>query len=201
MNYVQGEMLTLSMKKCRHPFTGKRFFPGIKYVPAAAALVLLLAPSPSAADTLYRRNLNCDQQSTEQAARICRVMEQEIEWTWLGHAIISPGYRMTLASELKVYCKLPIRVDDTATLIAMSLHPEYRANAAQVQVRNGARGLLKMLGQRALDRFPDPAGMPKTIRASAQYLKDEIALAIRPDSSSVYAPSHPAYILRHGCRN
>jgi hypothetical protein len=64
MNYVQGEMLTLSIKKCRHPITGKRFFPGIKYVPAAAALVLLLAPSPSAADTLYRRNLNCDQQST-----------------------------------------------------------------------------------------------------------------------------------------
>lgn len=159
----------------------------------------LLAPPSAAADTLLHRDLQCDQYSKPRAAVICRITEQEMEWTWLGHAIIAPGYRITLEGQLRTYCKAEITPEDTAILVELALDPRYQQNPAQVLVQDSARDLLKLLGQAALDQFPTPADLPESVRTAAPYLKQEIAIAIGNESSSVYSPSHPAYILREGC--
>ena len=49
------------------------------------------------------RNLGCDQQPGR-AQEICRRLEREMQWTWTGHAGISPGWRVTFEDVARTYC-------------------------------------------------------------------------------------------------
>ena len=31
-------------------------------------------------------------------------MQREMQWTWIGHAIVSPGWRVTFQSVARTYC-------------------------------------------------------------------------------------------------
>ena len=164
-----------------------------------AALLLFLAPLPAAAGSLYSRDLVCQQQPSDRAKKICRALERELEWTWKGHAIISPSYRMTIDGERRVFCQLPITVKDVIVLVNMALDSVFGDNMSQAQIDNGSRSLLKLLGQQAIDRFPSTDNIPdKTRRLSAEYLKKEIQMSIS-SPSNIFNPSHPNYILRDGC--
>jgi hypothetical protein len=58
-----------------------------------------LLPDPG----MGSRNLGCDKQPGR-AQAICRRLEHEMQWTWAGHAIISPGWRVTFKSIVRTYC-------------------------------------------------------------------------------------------------
>ena len=168
----------------------------------AAVLFLPGLCLPAAAEGLYSRDLNCEEQASDRAREICHALEGALEWTWKGHAIISPSYRVTSESERRVFCELPITASDTHTLVNMALDSDFRYTKAEARISNGSRGLLKLLGQQALDHFPGPDDLSgkhsKTRRNALEYLKQEIEGAIsRPEN--IYNPSHRNYILRGGC--
>lgn len=166
----------------------------------AVAIFLCLFAFPSAAGGLYSRDLDCGSQPSARGKKICRALEQALAWTWTGHAIISPSFRVNTESVRDVYCSLPITAEDTRTLIDMVVSPEVIAEFWQSQLDNGVRSLLSMLGQHSLDQFPplESIADPRK-RHTAQYLKEHISLTIAESSSSIFSPSHRLYILRDGC--
>ncbi len=165
------------------------------------AWLLELIAADAAAGNLYSRDLDCGKQPEGRAGEICRAMEDALELTWKGHAIISPGFRMTIERERSVYCSLPLTADDTRILVDMVIASDSRGSPAEAQLNNGARSLLALLGQKALERFPEPGELPnnKMKRQIARHLKEEIALLIA-DPVNIYNPAHPKYILGGGCR-
>lgn len=93
-----------------------------------AGLLLLMVSLPAAAGGLYSRDLVCKDQPSDRAKEICRALERELEWTWKGHAIISPSYRMTIDGERRIFCQLPITVKDVGILVNMALDSEFGDN-------------------------------------------------------------------------
>lgn len=163
-------------------------------------LLLFLLPSSTVADSLYTRHLACEEQFTGRSREICQALEHALEWTWTGHAIFSPSYRIKTEGILRAYCSLPVTNKDTEILIDMYFNSEYKDGMGQAQINNGVLDLLSLLGQQALDYFPALDKIPdKRKRNSIKYLKEHISLAIAEDSSSIFNPSHPYYILRDGC--
>ena len=61
------------------------------------------------------RNLGCDQQ-IGRAQEICRRLEHDMQWTWTGHAIISPGWRVTFTTVARAYCAERLTRDDIPAL-------------------------------------------------------------------------------------
>lgn len=165
-----------------------------------AGLVLLLLSSASAADALYSRNLSCEQQSSSRTQEICRALEQALEWTWTGHAILSPSYRVGTQRIRQIYCTLPIMAKDTESLVDMALRSASQSGMVQLQINIGVRSLLLLLGNQALDHFPAlDAILDEGRRRSARGLQEYISLTIAEGSSSIFSPSHAYYILGDGC--
>ena len=61
------------------------------------------------------RDLGCDKQ-TGRAQELCRRLEHDMQWTWTGHAIISPGWRVTFVTIARSYCAEHITIDDIPEL-------------------------------------------------------------------------------------
>lgn len=141
----------------------------------------------------------CNQEATQRARAICHSLEQEMQWEWLGHAIVSPGYRVGFESVRKTYCRLPILAEDTATLVALATS-HWGVGMRDVQIENGARWLLYLLGPSALENFPSPEGISKRIELqAAENLRRDIALTIA-DPGTIWNRSNPQYLLRDGCK-
>ena len=165
-----------------------------------AGMGLLLLSFSAAADGLYTRDLDCERQPSPRAREICRALEGALEWTWTGHAIISPSFRIGFKGIRRVYCTVPITPRDTGLLVEMEFDSGLQTGMKLAQINNGVRWLLSMLGKQALDHFPDVNQIAeKSRRNRAQYLKKMIALDIDEGSPSIFNPSHPQYILREGC--
>lgn len=117
---------------------------------AGFGLLLILASSSGvAAASLYSRNLSCQRWSAARANEICKTLEREMEWTWTGHAIVSPSYRVTFETVRRTYCALSVSAQDTAVLVDMVLTLERKSdgNMARAQLINGSRFLLSLLGK------------------------------------------------------
>ena len=84
------------------------------------------------------RKLKCGDYISERAKVICRMFEAEMEWTWTGHAIISPGWRVTWETDRKVWCKAHIKDADTSVLTELSRSKDFR-------LENGASAMLRLL--------------------------------------------------------
>ena len=61
------------------------------------------------------RDLGCDQQRGR-AQEICRRLEREMQWTWTGHAVISPGWRITFEGAARTYCAERVGPEDIEAL-------------------------------------------------------------------------------------
>ena len=68
-----------------------------------------------------------------------------MEWTWFGHAIISPGWRVTWNGLRRVYCREKIGAADLKTLEHLRMSPDWR-------LQDGAADLIRLLS---------PAGEPE----------------------------------------
>lgn len=163
--------------------------------------ILFFLSSSSIADGLYTRDLACEQQPSSRAKEICQALEQSLKWRWTGHAIISPSFRVNFEGVRHAYCTLPITANDTELLVDMAFDSGSRNGMRYVQINNGVRSLLSILGQQALEHFPALDKISDESRRShAQYLKEHISLAIAETSSSIFNPAHRYYILRDGCQ-
>ena len=125
-----------------------------------------------------------------------------MEWTWTGHAIIAPSFRVTFVTVKKVYCVLSITAQDTPSLVRMVVQTERKTDGtmADMQLQNGGRFLLYALGKQALSAFPEQQNnWDKLEQQIAKNLKEEIAL-YSADPGVIWNPANPQYLFRNGCR-
>ena len=166
----------------------------------AALIVLCLLPFQSMAEGLYTRNLECDIQVSIRTIEICTAPQDALEWSWTGHAIISPSFRIDIDRVKDVYCSLPITSGDTSTLIDMAVDSANSSKMYKVQINNGVLSLLSMLGTKAIEQFPAlDIIADERKRIIIRYLKEHVMLTIAESSTSILSPSHPQYVLRDGC--
>ena len=175
----------------------------MKQMLAIAGFAFALANlSPAFAASLYSRNPSCERWLEARTNEICKTLEREMEWTWTGHAILAPSFRVTFETARRTYCALPIAANDAATLVEMVLALERKPDRtmSSAQIGNGGRFLLNLLGRRALDAFPArDKSWDEQSRQIAKNLREEIALAIA-DPAMIWNPANPQYLLREGCR-
>ena len=82
-----------------------------------------------------------------------------MEWTWTGHAIVAPSFRVTFDTVKKVYCALSVSAQDTPSLVNMVVRTERKADGAMadMQLQNGSRFLLYAARQTSLERISSAA--------------------------------------------
>jgi hypothetical protein len=85
------------------------------------------------------RDLQCTAVPDARAQIICRRLEQEMEWTWMGHAIISPGWRVSFKSVRRTYCTENIGPRDISALKML------RQTAKDWRAESGAEFLLRLV--------------------------------------------------------
>lgn len=104
-----------------------------------------LAPSGATAATapaqksMYLRDLNCPAVTDARAGVICRGLQREMEWTWFGHAIVSPGWRVTFGTVVRTYCGEQIGSADIAPLERL------RRSSGDWRAESGADFLLRLV--------------------------------------------------------
>jgi len=88
---------------------------------------------------MISRDIGCATVSPERAKIICQDLSESMEWTWMGHAIISPGWRVTWNGLRQVYCR---QRPDAADLPAL----EYLKRGSDWRLQDGADGLIRLVG-------------------------------------------------------
>ena len=88
---------------------------------------------------MISRDIGCATVSPERARTICQALSESMEWTWMGHAIISPGWRVTWNGLRKVYCRERINAADLPPL-------EYLKQGSDWRLQDGADGLIRLVG-------------------------------------------------------
>jgi hypothetical protein len=167
-----------------------------------ALLLFLSFSSPALAASLYSRNLPCKDWTATRGNEICRTLEREMEWTWTGHAVFSPSFRVTFETVRRTYCIISVSGQDTAALVEMVVAVERKGggSVAQAQLLNGTRFLLYLLGSQALRAFPtDEKDWDDRSRLIAKTLREDIAFN-SADPGMIWNPANPQYLLRQGCR-
>jgi hypothetical protein len=85
------------------------------------------------------RDLGCAAVSDIRASVICRRLQREMQWTWTGHAIISPGWRVTFRSVVRTYCGEKVGSKDVKSLEAL------RRSSTDWRTESGADFLLRLV--------------------------------------------------------
>ena len=62
-----------------------------------------------------------------------------MQWTWMGHAIVSPGWRVTFQSVVRTYCGEKISGKDIKSLEAL------RQSSTDWRTESGADFLLRLV--------------------------------------------------------
>ena len=88
------------------------------------------------------RNLRCAAIPDARAQTICQRLQQEMQWTWTGHAIIAPGWRITFESVRRTYCAEKIGPQDIAALDRL------RQTTTDWRAESGAEFLLRLVRNR-----------------------------------------------------
>ena len=85
------------------------------------------------------RDLGCAAVSDIRGGVICRRLQREMQWTWTGHAIISPGWRVTFQSVVRTYCGEKVGYKDVRSLEAL------RQSSRDWRTESGADFLLRLV--------------------------------------------------------
>jgi hypothetical protein len=166
-----------------------------------ALLLFILASAPvvvAAHDTLLSRDLHCDRFELARSREICRALEREMEWTWMGHAVSWPGFRVTWSTLRRVFCAMRVEPRDTPALVALATW--YREGEQNdMRLEDGATDLLKMMGKSAVDALPAPGSLAtESANMQLRHLKEDLETT-SSDARFIFHPSNPEYILRGGC--
>jgi hypothetical protein len=116
-------------------------------VAVVTALVLAIAwPDKK----MISRDIGCSNVTPERGREICQALSDAMEWTWMGHAIISPGWRVTWDALRRVYCREKISPADLTVLGTMKTGSDWR-------LQDGADGLIRLVGS-----IKSPSNEPET---------------------------------------
>jgi hypothetical protein len=168
---------------------------------SSRALLIVLAVTPACLvgwEGQLSKNLHCERYELARSQEICRALEREMEWTWMGHAIIAPGWRVTWGSLRRVFCTLHIDSRDTLALARIVVwYAKGERNDDRVEF--GSSALLYLLGKNALEALPDPESMPdEESKMRLRHLRRDLVGKVS-NKGFIYHPSNPQYILRDGC--
>jgi hypothetical protein len=67
-------------------------------------------------ESLRWRDLKCASILDARAQAICRRLQQEMQWTWFGHAIIAPGWRVGFETIRRTLCAEHVNLEDVSAL-------------------------------------------------------------------------------------
>ncbi|MGS5087951.1 hypothetical protein ACVC7V_15820 [Hydrogenophaga sp. A37] len=167
----------------------------------------LVSGGAHAAGSLWQRDLKCASEKSERARVICRALEKEMQWAGTGHAMPGlPSFQVTFKTAARVFCRLPIRPEDTPTLVEMGLWHRYAStdhSMRAAQLTKGTTSLLALLGDEAKPHYPSVQAIHKpeawmtdreidTLRHEIENMTDHPA--------SVFSPRSPDFLLKGGCQ-
>ena len=119
------------------PLKKRRIVFSIPILLLLCVVVYGLLPEPG----MGSRDLGCDQQPGR-VQEICRRLEREMQWTWMGHAVISPGWRVTFESVARTYCAERVSPEDVQTL------QNLRQTTKNWRAESGADSLIRLVRNR-----------------------------------------------------
>ena len=76
------------------------------------------------------RNLGCPEFPNPRAREICKALSDSMEWTWSGHGIIWPGWRVTWSALRRAFCAARIGAADLPALEILKSSPDWRLQDA-----------------------------------------------------------------------
>jgi hypothetical protein len=91
---------------------------------------------------MISRDIGCANVPSQRENEICQALSDSMEWTWMGHAIMSPGWRVTWTALRWVYCRERIGAVDLNALERMKRGSDRR-------LQDGADGLIRLVGSRS----------------------------------------------------
>jgi hypothetical protein len=118
---------------------------------------------------MISREIGCARVDDARGRKICDSLSASMQWTWMGHAIVSPGWRVTWAGLKRVYCRDHITTADVPVLRRLSGAGGRRLGDWRLE--SGAADLLEIL------KHGD-----STV-----------------SETSIFNPRNSSYILRDGC--
>jgi len=105
-------------------------------------LVVLCASLFWPRGSMASRDIGCAKVQLRREGEICRALSEAMEWTWLGHAIIAPGWRLTWPGLRRVYCGANIAAADIPALETLARGSDWR-------LESGAGNLLRLVAASA----------------------------------------------------
>ena len=99
---------------------------------------------------MISRDIGCANVPPGRETEICQALSDEMEWTWMGHAIISPGWRVTWNGLRRVYCREKMSAADLTVLETLKTGSDWR-------LQDGTEGLIRPRGS-----LSDPSNEPET---------------------------------------
>jgi hypothetical protein len=168
----------------------------------------MISGSAHAAGSLWQRDLNCTSEKSERAQVICRALEKDMQWAGTGHTMPGlPSFQVTFKTAARVFCRLPIRAEDTPTLVEMGLWHRYAGTDSSMratQLSHGTTYLLALLGDAATSHYPSIHALRKPqawmTDREVKSLRREIE-DMRDHPASVFSPRSPDFLLKGGCQS
>jgi hypothetical protein len=106
---------------------------------AAAGVIAILMAMAWPDQRMASRDIGCGKVAGARGKEICQALSQSMEWTWMGHAIVSPAWRVTWKGLVRVYCREKINAADVPVLATMK-------TAADWRLQDGADDLIRLIG-------------------------------------------------------
>jgi hypothetical protein len=85
------------------------------------------------------RDIGCAKAAPGRGQAICRSLSESMEWTWMGHAIIAPGWRPTWNALAHVWCTAHITDADLPVLEAL------RHASSDWRLESGTNDLIRIV--------------------------------------------------------
>jgi hypothetical protein len=104
----------------------------------AVALIALALALCWPSGYMASRDIGCAKVHSGCGNDICNAISASMEWTWMGHAIVSPGWRVTWAGLGRVYCREKIAATDLPVLEELKRGSDWR-------LRDGADDLIRLV--------------------------------------------------------
>jgi hypothetical protein len=112
--------------------------PAVLFALFVAGLIALVLALCWPSGNMTSRDIGCAKVHSGRGSDICNALSASMEWTWMGHSIVSPGWRMTWAGLSRVYCREKITAADLAILEALKRASDWR-------LRDGADDLIRLV--------------------------------------------------------
>lgn len=85
------------------------------------------------------RDIGCAKVTSARGQEICSAISASMEWTWMGHGIVSPGWRTTWPGIARVYCNQHVTVADFPVL------KSFKAGLPDWRLESGADNLMRIV--------------------------------------------------------